>query len=982
MNNGDLTELEQQQLEEQMRAQQTKGMLGRFANDFTTGFRAALGANDPNVKAIQDKLNKNGNFGMDNKNKKRNKDTGEEEDEKDNKEKKKDGLDDTSSEEKDKDGDSDSELKDDKDSDDDESEDDDEKKKKKQEKKTESSSDDDDKSKKKVKKAIKVGLKVKIAFFIGIAFFLVSLFVAVASYFEVYLGSLTNLYGVPEATIEEDGATRSGLLTEDEYLYDSNGNPMTSEQLVAKLSTEQECKVTVWNTIGDRIFGGQKFKDRCALMREIQRQTEGTDVDKNLIISTLFYGYDTLPEKDQYKDGAVPSNYLDSVEHYQTLDQILSDDNMGITRSTITTLIDNAKITKREYYYDWVIEDEKNSSDEVTGKIGKCEKKYLPTTTSYDLTKWKVFMRFGTEAAAAYEKEMTTGKSYSASSDECKGVYTEDQLLEKVKNAPLSDGTDAGNISYKISSSVSAANEDLKTYEETNLTPLLQMANIESQSADNFTSYNGMTLSYSNGFAYNNFPGYKKAFNDPNIDVHEDSVFTPKQVEKTIQNIVSKKIDMNASIGVADSDRPDSYLADADTSASVITGAYCGNYLTAKFSEMKVKLTDCHGNYLKTVTFEDYIIGVANAEVSNRNDDYVLSEMLAAISYALHRRNNYTKGTIITMKSGTCDQAYCSMLEGCHTQKNPEICSGCSSFYIGGSKGKYPNLYAKYKALYERASAFLVVSNGKVHNCHYVSTIQNEWYRKSQLGMSFTQIIAETYKDEGAEVIRCSDAETAVTPTEPETPTTTPTRIGATATSEYPNVAPDLGKFYGYAYADGSSNTIKINPEWKNANLVTISPECSDSSFASMKFTVHKEAASNFKKAFKSVCTIITTGVKISNGTTCKYSVDNLHEGTTFIERKTTNGAIDPHSYGISQDWNYSATYKVGNETYSPYSTRSLEEYEKFVLALGGEEEHCSNVNYILWKYAYKDAGFIWGGNYGRKGNSGTFDGKLFQLSY
>ncbi|MBR4178929.1 MAG: hypothetical protein IKR57_06250 [Bacilli bacterium] len=979
MNNEDFTELEQQEIQEQMQGARIQNAFRKIGSDFAQGFRSGMNANNPDVKAIQERISKNGDFGMTNKNKddekKRNKDTGELDDKK-----KKSELDDgSSSEEKDKDNEKEDNKSEE--SDKNENKDDDSKKKEKKKEDTVVPDDEDGDDGELAKKALKIKITL-IVFGIALLVFIIICFaVVVVSYFEAELGSLTNLFGVPETTIEEDGATRSGLLTEDEYLYDSNGNPLTNEALVAKLKSEQECKVTVWNTIGDAIFGGQRFKDRCSLMREIQRQTEGTDVDKNLIVSTLFYGYDTLPSKDQYQQGSVPDTYLDSSDHYLSLEQILSDKNMGITKSTITSIIKNAKIVRREYYYDWTIEDETNSNGEVTAKVGTCEKKYLPETSSYDLTKWKVFMRFGEPAAEAYEKEMTTGKSYSASSDECKGIYSESELLEKVKNAPLSDGTDAGNISYRVSSSVSAANEDLKTYKDVNITPLLQKADIESPTPDSFSSYNGMELSYRNGFAYNNFPGYKKAFDDPNIDLKEDSTFTPKEIEKTIQNIISKKIDMNRSIGEYDSDATDTFSDTDGNLTSVITGAYCGNYLTAKLSEIKVKLTDCHGNFLRVVPFDDYIIGVANAEVSNKNDDYVLSEMLAAISYALHRRNNYTKGTVIQMKSGTCDQAYCSMMEGCHTQANPEICSGCSSFYIGGSKGKNPGLYAKYKALYERAADFLVVSNGKVHNCHYVSTIQNEWYRKAQAGMSFTQIIAETYKDEGAQVIRCSDADSPTTPTTPTEPTT-PMRIGATATTEYPKVSPDLGKFYGYSYADGSDNSIKINPEWKNANLVTISPECSDSSFANMSFTVHKEAADNFKKAFKKVCTLITTGVKLSNGTTCKYSIDNLHEGTTFIERKTTNGAIDPHSYGISQDWNYSATYKVGNETFSPYSSRSLEEYEKFVLALGGNEEHCTNVNYILWKYAYKDAGFIWGGNLGRKGNSGTFDGKLFQISY
>ena len=53
----------------------------------------------------------------------------------------------------------------------------------------------------------------------------------------------------------------------------------------------------------------------------------------------------------------------------------------------------------------------------------------------------------------------------------------------------------------------------------------------------------------------------------------------------------------------------------------------------------------------------------------------------------------------------------------------------------------------------------------------------------------------------------------------------------------------------------------------------------------------------------------------------------------------------------------------VNGKDYRPYNTRDLSEYLEFVDAIGGKEENCKNVNYILWAYAYKDAGFVWGGS-------------------
>ena len=105
-------------------------------------------------------------------------------------------------------------------------------------------------------------------------------------------------------------------------------------------------------------------------------------------------------------------------------------------------------------------------------------------------------------------------------------------------------------------------------------------------------------------------------------------------------------------------------------------------------------------------------------------------------------------------------------------------------------------------------------------------------------------------------------------------------------------------------------------------------------------------------------------------------------DGTVFIERKSSGGTFDLHAYGIAQDLNYSKKITVNGKEYTPYNTRELSDYLDFVNAIGGKEENCQNVNYILWAYAYKDAGFYWGGNYGRNGNSGTYDGKLFELKY
>jgi hypothetical protein len=246
-----------------------------------------------------------------------------------------------------------------------------------------------------------------------------------------------------------------------------------------------------------------------------------------------------------------------------------------------------------------------------------------------------------------------------------------------------------------------------------------------------------------------------------------------------------------------------------------------------------------------------------------------------------------------------------------------------------------------------------------------------DWKEKATKGEAFTKIIEDSYKDLGGSILKCSNSGDTTTPTP-----TPGDRIGDTATSEYPNVAPDLGPYYGFSYKDSSNKTIEINPDWTGENLTKVFVTCPGTSFDGNSYTVHKQAVSAFEKAFSGICKLVKEGVKISNGETCKYSMDDLQGGTAFVARKTTSGAIDIHSYGLAQDWNYSKKYNINGTYYSPYSERDKAKYWDFVNAIGGNEENCKNVNYILWKYAYKDAGFEWGGN------SNSYDGKLFSIKY
>ena len=84
------------------------------------------------------------------------------------------------------------------------------------------------------KKWIKLKLEIKIGIFIaaitaGLLVFLV-LYSALASAIDTFTGAITNFFGISEGNIkEEDGVFRTGLYTEKNYLFDEDGNELSSE---------------------------------------------------------------------------------------------------------------------------------------------------------------------------------------------------------------------------------------------------------------------------------------------------------------------------------------------------------------------------------------------------------------------------------------------------------------------------------------------------------------------------------------------------------------------------------------------------------------------------------------------------------------------------------------------------------------------------------------------------------------------------------
>lgn len=835
-------------------------------------------------------------------------------------------------------------------------------------------------------------LKLKITLIIiGIVASAMLIFMMIFFYisaWETFLNGVSTYFGIPEISTEENMTDPDGLFDNYEYMINPDtGEYYSMDELVMMFKEDGTCtKVTFWNKIGDWFDGlDGYFGDPCSYLRYIETEItklektyDGLMMDRALIISTIFYGYGTQANYSQYIDTEGIGDVLSGSEHYKTLVDLLKDGK--ITTDDLDKIIINTVANTTFTYYTWSIEDVYNKDTNTTKKIGFCHAKEVEDV-KYSLLKWKIFMRFGGEkykdydktVAEIWEQEMSYKKQWDATSEECNGTIPLGQL------AGLVDELDA---------SVGIAHKELEHGEIPDIELFEQAATTTGTQKDIFKDYireKGqnpvhIVFDYKDGFTYNDFPRYKESMNDSNIRLEYDEATTPKEIENNIEYMVEKKTVLNTILLFVDQDDPMRYRGSYDGYSSVITGAYCGDMLTAPVDDIMVKVTDCDGNLINIVDMENYITGVAYREVSHADDDYVKAQMLASISYALNRRSNYAKGTLITMKSGNCDQAYCDMSKGCKSQTSNLDCGGfkCTS-YVPGEPKETPaassSLIATYQSYYNEVKDLLVIdkTTGKVANTSYVSTAQNSWREKALAGMNYTQILQEHY-GENFEIVQCSTYEMD----SHEIQTTEVEEVGNGITPDYKMIAPDKGKFYGYSYNDKTKQEIEINPVWVNANITTVNSNCASANW-NKDYQVNTQAVDNYKKAFKNICDILTNGVTLSNGITCNYTINDLQGGETFAQRKSINGVPNDISYGIVQDWNYYKEYVINGKTYKPYSNeRNVEEYNEFVKALGNEE-HCKNINYILYKYAYKNAGFMWDGS---SKNASTFNPMHFYVKY
>lgn len=815
-------------------------------------------------------------------------------------------------------------------------------------------------------KEIPISLKLKIYLIIaGIIVIIFSIvFLAVLFSSETQMSAMSTYFGVAEQ--ETSSGANDGLYTDEQYHLDENGNEMTDEEIIEYLNENTNCPNTYWTRFGDWIsrFFSKKINNVCSFVRYVKNKTEeyeedyGIKVDKSLVIGTVLFGYDSKVEKE-YLD-SVPGDYDvgSSANHYENLEDMLNSGMLSV--EDLDSIIEHIMFHDDYTYYKWNIRDvpvDPENPSKGTIKVGYCDATKVDKHY-YSLDLWKITMRYGADLADEYEYKKNRLTEWNSTDGECKGEV-----------APA--GYDILDASYDV------ANNYFKKVgrPESDLSRYLKSADVNTKTKDD------LYYSYTTGFAYTKFPYYYQGISNSNTNIEYDDIFTPKQIEKIILEIVDRKLYLNEVLMLDDLDNSFGSIG-GNKINGIITGANCMEFLTEQLNDIQVEIKDCDGVSYGTTSMEDYVIGVAYAETSigsGNVDDYALTQMVSSISYALARDNNYSKGSTISVRSGNCWQAYCAPLKGCNAVKAHQSCGSvgaCTSYIpgtIGNSNSKRAlnsSEYSRAQSLYQTAINYLLIKDGSIFKANYVSSVQKKWKELAMSGYSFTEILKETYGSDGAELIECGGSSSSSSSESVDSEEETTNKVGNKSHGKYTNVSPNKGKYYGFAYSSGENNSISIAPEWKEANLTTVSSNCSSANW-NKEYTVHVDAADNFKKAFSGVCDILSNGVKISNGKVCKYSLSDLSGGGTFNEVKTTSGSIALESYGLVQDWNYSKSQYNGN----------LDTYNNFINSIGGEE-NCENINYILYKYAYEPAGFNWGGNYQRKGNSGIFNPKRFEIRY
>ena len=270
------------------------------------------------------------------------------------------------------------------------------------------------------------------------------------------------------------------------------------------------------------------------------------------------------------------------------------------------------------------------------------------------------------------------------------------------------------------------------------------------------------------------FPGYKPGEQKVYYEEMADEVF---DFIERYYNLIGKEMygSSCASIG---------------SCSYTIKGFYLsgrGNVLkNMQIRDLKVRLMECgspygNGSYKKAidqdlVNFEDYVAGVAYAEVGPSASDEVLkAQMVVARSFALSRPTSMNNSAgkkleeengqwILQISSCVADQVFCNIDEGCSYMGGGDGQGGiCRSGKVPGAvrtRDPLPEDHAIRRAAAETQGEVLVNAQGYIINTPYNSTVQKNWASLAASGLNYKQILLQIY-NQGSYNLGATDIEKA-----------------------------------------------------------------------------------------------------------------------------------------------------------------------------------------------------------------------------
>lgn len=190
-----------------------------------------------------------------------------------------------------------------------------------------------------------------------------------------------------------------------------------------------------------------------------------------------------------------------------------------------------------------------------------------------------------------------------------------------------------------------------------------------------------------------------------------------------------------------------------------------------QISNLMVRLMECgspygNGSYTTPidqdlVPFEDYVAGVANAEIGSYAPMEALkAQMVAARSFALARPTGMGNSAgkkleeengqwILQISSCVADQVFCNINEGCSFMGGGDGQGGiCRSGKVAGAIRTRDALAADHQlrtAAAATAGEVLVNSEGYIIQTGYLSTESNKFTNYANSGMNYKQILLQVY---------------------------------------------------------------------------------------------------------------------------------------------------------------------------------------------------------------------------------------------